>query len=556
MSWSLQHPTVPQTLKELREILLANRGLTAPQDIEQFFDPAHPSEITLGQVGLEQSSLQKVATLLTQAKEKKQKIVICGDYDVDGVCATAVLWEALHASGLQATPFIPDRQKHGYGLSLAALEDILALKPDVVITVDNGIVAHAALAELATQEITTIVTDHHQGDGQLPVCDALVHSTQLCGTTVAWLLSKHLLKQFSTEMEDEWGVELCGMATLADQLPVRGIGRQFVVWGLAALRQTPRPGLQALAKGAGIDLTLANEDSVQFGLAPRLNAAGRLAHAVESLRLLCTTSKERAEQLSKNLNTLNAQRQQLVKDAVKLSRAQLEAEEPVTGVALLTNELVVVAHQEFHEGVIGLIATSLAKEYSRPALAISLGEEKAKGSARSQGSVNITSLLREHGELFAELGGHSGAAGFTLYKERVEELLVVLKARPAQVSGVTVNYSAECLLPPSLLTLETNELLGEFAPFGAGNPSPLFAVGELVVTAVKTIGATGAHLQLLLTDPETGSTYKALYWQAAQERELLEAAKEEERLIEVLVNLKKEEWHSRTSLVLEVREWR
>jgi single-stranded-DNA-specific exonuclease len=229
MRWQISTDTLPTNWQQLQETLLSNRGIT---DKQAFFSPIHPSQIDPTTIGIDGNQLQKAITRIHQAKQNQDKVIIFGDYDADGISATAVLWQTLHTFGCKVMPFIPDRQSHGYGLSRAGLDEILTQgKPDLIITVDNGIVAFEALAYAQAAGVEVIVTDHHspekssQDGVALPPALAVVHTTQLCGTTVAWMLSQALVNSITDQTEQDAvnqvvqaGLDLAGIATIADQV--------------------------------------------------------------------------------------------------------------------------------------------------------------------------------------------------------------------------------------------------------------------------------------------------------------------------------------------------
>src|SRR5258708_712931 len=263
--------------------------------------------------------MQKAVARILEARDKKQDVFLFGDYDADGVSATAILWEGLQSIGVVARPFIPHRSKNGYGLSVKTLESVLAGKrPDLLITVDNGIVAHDAFRMLKELKIDAILTDHHSREKKVPDALAVIHTTQLCGSTVAWFLARELSKTAARD-----SLDLTAIATIADQMPLSGVNRSFVKFGLEALRRTRRVGLQLLIAKAGLEPTQLNVSAINYGIAPRINAMGRLKHGMDALRLICTKNMQRADQLVKELNETNVSRQELTRS--KLANALEQA---------------------------------------------------------------------------------------------------------------------------------------------------------------------------------------------------------------------------------------
>jgi len=281
MKWNYLSSKTPQDLKEFKEIILQNRQI---EDEKEFFSPKKPHEITLAEVDLNKDQVKLAVTRIQKAIEAKQKVVVFGDYDADGICATAILWETLNNLGLVTQPFIPHRDKHGYGISNKAIDDLLEKDhPDLIITVDNGIVAHEPLARLAKEKIDVIVTDHHQPEEKLPEAYAIVHTTKLCGATVAWMLARELSQDFVDSLLD-----LTAIATISDLVPLISANRSFAKYGLEKIKENNRVGISALISTANLDKREVDSNLIGFGIGPRINAMGRLAHGLDALRLLVT----------------------------------------------------------------------------------------------------------------------------------------------------------------------------------------------------------------------------------------------------------------------------
>lgn len=546
MQWRLHTESTPKTQTELLELLLNNRDLATPADQLRFLGATDPAKIALAEVGFSVSSVALAVERLRSAIEKQEKILIFGDYDVDGVTATAIAWEGLRAAGLTAKPFIPHRQKHGYGLSIKALEEILSsFQPDVILTVDNGIVAHPALNYLAERSIPVIVTDHHLPDDQtLPVL-ATVHTTALCGAGVAWFLMRELHGGVGSTTANQW-LDLAALATIADQMPVRGVNRDLIKAGLKQLKTTQRPGLQALFAAAGLEATAATAENLSYSIIPRLNAMGRLSDGIESLRLLCARSTAKAFELAQLLQDTNSARQDLTQDLLKIAELQAEQQRD--------ERIIVVFSPDFHEGVIGLLAGKLMERYSRPAIAIQVSENLAKASMRSVAGVNGIEFLRQIKDSFWELGGHALAAGFGSDPAKVTELqaeLFALARKHITAEQLQPVLSAECLLPPELQTLESFATIQQLEPFGQQNRRPIFLIKDLTVKQSSIIGKQQQHLRLTV-QTETGKTITALAWhQAARQTELTLQTQ-----ISVLAELSENVWRERRELQLILRDWR
>ncbi|MEX0895367.1 MAG: single-stranded-DNA-specific exonuclease RecJ [Patescibacteria group bacterium] len=496
----------PQNSAELKKVLLSNRGITYQTT---FFSPPELLTISAEQVGIDQMQLNQAVARIQAAIDAKEKVVIYGDYDADGISATAVLWQALHAAGAQITPFIPKRDVHGYGLSIAGIDEVeREYAPDLVITVDNGIVAAPAIVELKKRGIEVIITDHHQPEQDKALrakitknSVAQVHTTQLCGTGVAWFLAR----EFSEEMA-VFGMDLVGLATIADQVPLVDWNRAAALHGLEALRTTQRVGLLALADQAKVDLKSLTSTGVGYTLAPRINAMGRLAHGLDALRLLCTNQVVTANRLAAILSETNVDRQELTSDQFELalSLAADQSDWPVT----------IVAHQDFHEGVVGLLAGRLVEKLHKPALVIQIGEQLAKGSARSVAGVNVVELLRNVREHLVDVGGHPMAAGFSLEPDKLEQFIVAISTAATERIGTEPQeetVAVECELDPELVTLDTIEMIETFAPFGMANSEPLFLINNVPILRTRVFGREEQHCSMQFAS--VGQTkVEAIFW--------------------------------------------
>jgi single-stranded-DNA-specific exonuclease len=533
MRWHIQAEEIPQSSTDIMGILAKNRNLLNPQELAAFLDPAHPNEITAAEVGFNLDDLAKAQEILLKAKQENQPMVICGDYDADGISATAVLWQVLHAGGWQVQPFIPDRQKHGYGLSDAAIDDILVMepKPEVVITVDNGIVAHDTTKRLEDSGITVIITDHHQpekdskGNVVLPQASAVVYSTALCGATVAWLFGKELGQYVADLGKDsaaadhmllisEQTLDIAGLATIADQVPLLAYNRSFAWHGLVALQRTKRPGILALLESSRSTQDDLNETTVSFRIAPRINAMGRLEHGMDALRLLCTKQMAKARELATVLNQTNARRQDVTIDQYEQAKEQAQSQ--------LEQHVIVVHATDFHEGIIGLIAGRLVEEFGKPAIVISSGEAEtnhAKASARSLQGINIVELIREVRHDLLEVGGHPMAAGFSLYTSHIQRIidqLHTLALTSIKKEDLVPTLVLEAQLTPDLLTLDSYDVVQSFSPFGQKNSEPVWLVEFDQVLDVKMIGTNNQHCKIQLFDTNTGVTIDGLCWNMAE----------------------------------------
>ncbi len=553
MQWQLGNNKVPQNSDELKQILLETRQIA---DSDLFFHPTPPSQLTLAEMELDASQLTRATSLILEAIDQQRKILVFGDYDADGITATSLVWLALHQLGAKVFPFIPDRHKHGYGISDRSLDDILSQgKPDLIITVDNGIVAHQAIERVKAAGIQVIISDHHlpemtAGQPKYPPADAIVHSTQLCGASVGWVLVRELFQAWDQNHPDETHdpdqfLDLAGIGTIADQVPLLNANRSFAKFGLQALRQTTRLGLVALFESAGIQQAEIDTYHVNFTIAPRINAMGRLEQGMDALRLLCSQEKSRAQQRAQMLTNTNSRRQDLTLEMVESAKTLAEDWQ--------NDHLIFVAADTYHEGVIGLIAGKLVEEYGKPAIVASISGEVVKASARSVPGINIIELIRQVKDDLLEAGGHPMAAGFGLETKKLDQVTQRLRQIALDSIDVTLlqpKLKVDCVLPVELINLESCQLIQQFAPFGQGNFQPVFGVKELTVLDVKPIGRDRQHLKLLVKG-QSEEPFTCLAWNYGQLVTELSPGQQ----INIAGSLQINSWHDRQNVQMSLKDF-
>ncbi|PIR59437.1 MAG: single-stranded-DNA-specific exonuclease RecJ [Candidatus Pacebacteria bacterium CG10_big_fil_rev_8_21_14_0_10_56_10] len=557
MRWHLSQPSLPRGPDQVIDLVLANRGVS---DRQSFLGPAHPSSLSPARVGIDDDQLRRAVDRLDQARRRRQKVAVFGDYDVDGICAAAVLWQTLYRGGWQVMPFIPHRQRHGYGLTDAALRSVRAdHQPDLIVTVDNGIVALEQVKRLVDQGIDVIVTDHHlpeerAGRQLLPPATAVVHTTQLCGTTVAWVLAREVARQLLDESDDQAindQLDLAGLATIADQVKLHDANRSFAFHGIEALRRTGRPGLTALIAQAGIDQQRISAGQVGFGLAPRINAMGRLDDGLAALRMLCTGDPAQANRQAALLDQTNLDRRNLTKEAIDTALAQADDWQD--------EHLIVAASPLFHQGVVGLVAGRLVEQFAKPAIVMSVDDKVVKASARSIPGVDIVELVRQVRDDLLDVGGHPMAAGFSLAPAKLEAVtsrLYELARRQISPELLEPAVVIDCRLPPELVGLELVGELERLEPHGSGNPRPTFLLEGWRLDQFSTVGKENSHLKLRLS--RGGQRVTGMGWRLARLSGLLTAPGDVpgHPQLDLVVELERNHWNGRTSLQLVVRQFR
>ena len=523
--------------KNVIKILLANRGLKTEKEINEFLNPKKPEEITLKEVGIDSSQVAKAITRIKKAIKNKEKIIVYGDYDTDGVCSTAVLWEALNHLKADVLPFIPLREE-GYGLKVERIEKLASQGVKLIITVDQGIVAYQQVKHAQKLGIDVIITDHHVLGEKKPKALAIIHTTKLAGCGVAWFLARQL--------QGDDGLDLVTIATISDMIPLVGPNRSLVKYGLKELRQTKRPGLLALFDFAGFKKENLGVFEVSYMISPRLNASGRLDDSIESLRLLCTKDEKRAISLAQKIDQQNRERQNLTEKTMIHARELWLRQDS-------QNHLIFVAHESYQEGIVGLVAGKLSEEFYRPAIVVAKGGEFSRGSARSIKGFDILSVIRSCASMIGSHGGHPKAAAFMVETAKIE----MLKKRLTEITkeklkdkklSPTLNVDMELGLED--LTFNFYQELSLLEPFGEGNPQPVFVSRGAKIIDVKTVGGNNQHLKLRLTSPSLKLTFNAigfglghLYHQLSPEKN-----------IDVVYNLTTDEWNGNHKLQLKIKD--
>lgn len=466
--------------EDVIEQLLINRGINSQTDIENFFHP----RIDVYSKNLEIPGIEKSIKRIEKAISDQELIVVFGDYDVDGISACAILYKALTSLGAKVLPYIPHREKEGYGLSKLGLEFARDSGAGVVITVDNGIVAFREGEFAKSIGLDLIITDHHTPGDKKPEAFSIVHSTKMCGAAVAWCLIEGRVKR---ELREEL-LELVAVATIADMMPLIGLNRALVAEGLKQLMKTKNLGFLSLFEVAGLEKESIKSFEVGHIIAPRINAIGRLEHAIDALRLLCTKDPVKARRLAKLLNETNVKRQDLTilayEQALKMTQKNVG------------KKIQVLHSKDWHPGIIGLIAARITETFYMPSIAISVGKEVSKGSARSIDGINITQVLRSCSEFLVDVGGHTGAAGFSVstksikqFKEKIESVMEEIETFS---QGGFLDIEGELQL--SRINKSLAKKLEDFEPFGLENPQPLFASFNAKLTDIRTVG-NGKHLK-------------------------------------------------------------
>jgi single-stranded-DNA-specific exonuclease len=476
--------------------LLFNRGLADPSHIESFISA--DSRLS-GDPFLLPDMHQAVARIY-QALLSGENIAIYGDFDADGITATALMVKGLSILEGKTIPYIPHRLTEGHGLKKAALEKLHRQGTSLVVTVDCGITGFAEVKKARKMGLDIVITDHHTPLEELPPAIALVDPklpnskypfSELAGVGVAFKLLQALFQSIGKERQLNELIDLVAVGTVADVMPLLGENRYLVKEGLKLINASPRLGLREILIQSGLNIGSVDSENISWVIAPRLNTASRLEHAQPSYDLLMTDSPERARRLAVWLEQKNAERQRITTKAAEKAREQVLAE----GIS----PLLMVGGIDYPAGIAGLVASRLAEEFYRPAVVVRVGKITSTGSCRSIPDFNIIQALNKCGNLFTQFGGHAQAAGFVLPTRNLPRLHeTLLEIANTELAGVDLrpklDVDAEVLLTD--LGGDTFMAMQQLAPFGQGNPVPTFLSRKVDVADLRTMGTNGEHLRL------------------------------------------------------------
>jgi single-stranded-DNA-specific exonuclease len=558
--WQIAPPVSARVQADLADIspilqqILYNRGLVEPEAVQAFLDGRFPDSTDPFLL----SDMDKAVARIEQAIANEETVVVYGDFDADGVTSTVLLTEALRGLGLpreKARPYIPNRVDEGYGLNMAALTKIReAFGASLVISVDCGIRSVAEVEHANSIGLDMIITDHHSLAEELPPAAAVINPKRpdsaypdemLAGVGIAYKLAQALRE--SMPEKAVYGrndfLDLVAIGTVADLAPLLKENRVMVIEGLAELNSNQRPGIAALARVSRLDAGSYTAESIAFGFGPRINAAGRLAHAYDAARLLSTNNNIDAERYAQALDSLNRQRQRLTADLSARAEAMIDP----------AAHILIAADKDFVSGVVGLVASRLAEKYYRPAIVMEQGEEVSRGSCRSIDEFHITDALDEVADLLVRHGGHAAAAGFTIRNENLPAFIERMTALAQEKLGglelrPTIAIDAELDLDEVDMALYQE--LRKLEPTGIANPTPIFASRRVEVIHHKAVGQDGAHLQMRLSST-TGSKRQVVPSIAFRQGEW---TKQMPQLVDIVYTINLNKWNGRTNLQLMIQD--
>ncbi|MGQ3686382.1 MAG: single-stranded-DNA-specific exonuclease RecJ [Candidatus Loosdrechtia sp.] len=548
-------------ISQLLAQVLVNRGIT---DVSSARDFLQPQISSLGDPSL-LYGMEKASIRVYEAVQKGEKIVIYGDYDVDGLTATAVMYRCLKLLGAQVSYYIPERLEEGYGLNADAIKRLRESGADVLLTVDCGINSCYEADIARMYGIDLIITDHHHPGLKVPDAFAVINPKletspsafkDLSGVGIAfklaWAIGQHYSpqKKVSTEFKDFLlgAIGLVSLGTIADVVPLTGENRILTKYGLTALQHTEIPGLRALLNAADLSRTNLDVFHVGYRLGPRLNAPGRIGNAGIVVEMLTTTCKERAVEIANFLEQENKRRQDIQIDIMASARKKV-----INEIDLDETTAIVLADQAWHPGVVGIIASKIVEEFNRPTVMIAITDDVGHGSARSIPSFHILDALQFCRSKLLSVGGHAQAAGLKIHPDNINEfrdmLNVAISQRIQRTDLIPVlHIDAEVTLP--MLSKALVSELARLSPYGESNPVPIFAAKNVkIVGQPRRIGSKGQHLSFYVKQEDV-----AIRAIAFGMGERIDRIKQNGRACSLAFTVKLNNWMDCDNLELEVKD--
>lgn len=497
--------------------------------------------------------MDKAAARITRAVDNMEKIAVYGDYDADGVTSTAMLYSYLETRGADVIFYIPQREGEGYGMNIGAVEYLKEQGVSLIVTVDNGISSVQEVARANELGIDVVVTDHHRPQEILPDAVAVVDAYRpddtspykhFSGVGIAFKLLM-ALEDGAGDVEDllEAYSDLAAIGTIGDIVPLTGENRTLIRAGLERLSQSDRPGVQALLENAGIAGKALTSTNVAFTLVPRINATGRMGAPERAVRLLISGYEEEAEVLSEEICADNEERRRVEAEIAEAAFADIEAK------GYMKDRVVVVDGENWHHGVIGIVASRVTERCGKPCMIISRGETEAKGSGRSIEGFSLFEAICACGDLLIKFGGHPMAAGITLKPENIEAFRKRINQYAAEhfPQMPTQTVTLDCKLNPTALSVSMAQSLTQLEPFGNGNPQPVFGLFNMELSNVTPVGG-GGHLRLTLE--KNGAVITAMRFNTKPEELPYHIGDK----IDLAVQLEAREFRGQPSLTVIVRD--
>ncbi len=537
--------------------LLQNRNIDTQEKMDEFFNSDYIDDIHDPYI---LKDMKKAVKRIYEAADKKEKVLVYGDYDADGVTSSALLNDILNKIGIKVETYIPHRETEGYGFNMNSVQEIIDKKFDLVISCDCGVSNFDEVEKLTKSGVDVIITDHHKEPKKLPPALAIVHAglsrekypySKLAGVGIAYKLACGLLKSKLCKLDDKekdktakWLLDLVALGTVADMVSLVGENRTLVKYGLLVLKKTQRLGLQELYKISGTKVENMSSYTIGFQIGPRLNAAGRIGHANTAFELLITKNLERAIDISNELNANNKERQDITKEMVGEAKEDME-------VINDKKKMIWVKSSSWNLGIIGLVAGRLSNEFYRPSFALGFDKKNWVCSCRGIDELDLMEIINHVGDKLLRFGGHKAAAGFSVSVENIDQVkFEIEKFIDKKLKGIE-------LVPSVYLDAEINlgdvdwglwKYLDKFEPFGMDNKKPKFLIKNCIVKEIQFLGAEKNHIKITLEKERIMK--KAIGFRMAKNFTNLKVGDSIDLVAEIGLN----EWNGNRSLELYIED--
>ncbi len=544
---------------EIIKKLLCQRGFKTEKEIDIFLNPDYETGIHSPFLF---KDMQKIISRIKKAKENKEKIGIFGDHDVDGVTSSTIIADGLEELGFEVEIYIPDKNTEGHGINKKAIQEFQKKGITLMITVDCGTNDVKEVEYANLKGIDVIITDHHLPKETLPNALAIINPhingctypfKGLCGVGVAFKMLQALYEKFMPNKVDslKWMLDIVAVGTVADCMPLVDENRVLVKYGLFVLSKTRRVGFQEMISVGNMSISpekLPTATTIGFQIGPRINAAGRMAHARDAFELLREKNSEKARVLAEDLEEKNNKRRELtdklVREVEKIAKRDFQ-----------NKQFIFVSNENYPVGVVGIIAGRIANKFGKPTGIFQKNGNINKGSFRSVKGINIVDVLKESSEYLEKYGGHEAAAGATIKTENVDNFI---KLASEIISDKTKEKKLESIIEADLeiklndINIELVENLEKFEPFGEENKEPIFLIKGLEVADIRTVGNTAKHLKISLKTNKSSLKIDAIGFGFGEDLEEIKKSKN----IELMANIQKNEWNGNVSVQLNIIDWR
>ncbi len=535
------------SLDPFTALILVSRGIIEYEDVEEFFD----SDFSFCDPYLI-ADMENAVLRIEKAIENQEKICVFGDYDADGVTATALMYSYLFSRGADVMYYIPDRISEGYGMNKDAITYLNEKGVKLIVTVDNGISAVEEIAYANCLGIDTVVTDHHQVGDVLPDAVAVIdphredcnlHFKDWAGVGVAFKVVCALEKGDYSEILNRYA-DIIAVGTIADVVDLKDENRAIVKYGVAKINSNPCNGINALRQIAGVSERQLNAVGVTYSLAPRINAAGRIESATTALRLLLSDDLITALQIGENVDMCNRQRHEFEGKIMESAIAHIESNS-----MLRFSRVIVVCGEGWHHGVIGIVAARITEKYGKPTIVITFDGDEGTGSARSISGFSVYDAIKSCEDLLTHFGGHTLAAGLGIKRENIGEFFRRINDYANTIPDAVPELLLDCKLNPAYIDASLVESLETLEPFGAGNPQPVFGIFGVKIESAKPVGE-GKHMRLTLSKGNV--TFTAMKFQTT----VMDFPFCEGDIVDLAVRVDKNEFRGEVKASVQIREMR